>query len=281
MVASFALFVSLLTVMLYTIMHRNLNRRLRYAGKFERSDRRNRELLRSRKELMVSAAHDLRALLAAIKGCAELLPTESDVNRRSGYLDNILHSSDYMLGLVNTLMEYHRIDEGGVHSKGTVFNLKILFEEVADSHRLIARQKNLAFTTSFSGLNAVVCCDNLHIRQISGNLLSNVKFTLHGEVCLEVEYSYGELHISVRDTGVGISSEEKERIFGAFERLDSARNIPGFGLGLAITARLISEMYGRVEVKNIPSEGSRFSVFSSRAIGPTVCLSERKGISGL
>ena len=72
---------------------------------------------------------------------------------------------------------------------------------------------------------------------------------------------YGELSISVRDTGVGMSAEEKERIFGAFERLDNARNIPGFGLGLAITARLVSEMRGRVEVKSAPGEGSRFSVF--------------------
>lgn len=60
---------------------------------------------------------------------------------------------------------------------------------------------------------------------------------------------------------MGISAEEKERIFGAFERLDNARGIPGFGLGLAITARLVSEMRGRVEVKSVPGEGSRFSVF--------------------
>lgn len=262
MVAGLALSVSLLAIMLYTVIHRDLNRRLRYERELEQSDRRNRELLRSRKELMASVAHDLRAPLAAVKGCAELLPSESDVSRRSGYLDNILHSADYMLGLVNTLMEYHRMDEGEVRSNDTLFSLKALFEEIADSHRLIARQKDLMFTVSFSGLDTVVCCDGSHIRQIAGNLLSNaLKFTPHGEVRLEAEYLYGELCISVRDTGVGISAEEKERIFGAFERLDNARDIPGFGLGLAIMARLVSEMRGRVEVKSAPGEGSRFSVF--------------------
>jgi len=262
MVAGLALSVSLLTIMLYTIVHRDLNRRLRYERELEQSDRRNGELLRSRKELMVSVAHDLRAPLAAIKGCAELLPSESDVSRRTGYLDNILHSSDYMLGLVNTLMEYHRMDEGGVRSNDTLFSLKALFEEIADSHRFAARQKDLAFTASFSGLDTTVCCDGSHIRQITDNLLSNaLKFTFHGEVHLEAEYRPGNLRIAVRDTGVGISVEEKERIFGEFERLDSARNIPGFGLGLAITARLISEMCGRVEVESVPGEGSRFSVF--------------------
>lgn len=262
MVAGLALSVSLLAIMLYTVIHRDLNRRLRYERELEQSDRRNRELLRSRKELMPSVGHDLRAPLAAVKGCAELLPSENDVNRRTGYLDNILHSADYMLGLVNTLMEYHRMDEGGGRSNDTLFSLKALFEEIADSHRLIARQKNLTFTVSFSSLDAIVCCDSSHIRQITDNLLSNaLRFTPHGEVRLEAEYLYEELCISVRNTGVRISAEEKERIFGAFERLDNACDIPGFGLGLVITARLVSEMRGRVEVKSAPGEGSRFSVF--------------------
>ena len=76
-----------------------------------------------------------------------------------------------MLALVDTLMEYHRMDEGGTHSKNTLFSLKTLFEEIADSHRLAALQKDLAFTASFSGLDAIVCCDSSHIRQIVGNLL--------------------------------------------------------------------------------------------------------------
>ena len=261
-IAGLALSVSLLAIVLYILIHRDLNRRLRYERELEQSDNRNRELLRSRKELMASVAHDLRAPLAAIRGCAEQLSSESDGSCRVGYLDNILHSSDYMLALVDTLMEYHRMDEGGTHSKNTLFSLKTLFEEIADSHRLAARQKKLAFTASFSGLDVMVNCDSSHIRQIVGNLLSNaLKFTFHGKVLLEVEYRPGDLHISVLDTGMGIGLEEKKRIFGAFERLDNARNIPGFGLGLAITARLVSSMQGHVEVESVPGKGSRFSVF--------------------
>lgn len=210
MVAGLALAVSLLAIMLYTVIHRDLNRRLRYERELEQSDKRNRELLRSRKELMVSVVHDLRAPLAAIRGCAEQLPSESDGSRRAGYLDNILHSSDYMLGLVNTLMEYHRMDEGGGYSKATLFNLKTLFEEIADGHRLAARQKKLVFTASFSGLDVIVSCDSSHIRQIVGNLLSNaLKFTFHWKVLLEAEYRQGNLRISVLDTGMGIGLEEK------------------------------------------------------------------------
>lgn len=277
MVAGLALAVSLLAIMLYTVIHWDLNRRLRYERELEQSDKRNRELLRSRKELMVSVVHDLRAPLAAIRGCAEQLPSESDGSRRAGYLDNILHSSDYMLGLVNTLMEYHRMDEGGGYSKATLFNLKTLFEEIADGHRLAARQKKLVFTASFSGLDVIVSCDSSHIRQIVGNLLSNaLKFTFHWKVLLEAEYRQGNLRISVLDTGMGIGLEEKKRIFGAFERLDNARNIPSFGLGLAITARLVSSMQGHVEVESVPGEGSRFSVFLPMPpAGQPVCPEER------
>lgn len=276
-VAGLALSISLLAIVLYILIHRDLNRRLRYEREFEQSDNRNRELLRSRKELMASVAHDLRAPLAAIRGCAEQLSSESDGSCRVGYLDNILHSSDYMLALVDTLMEYHRMDEGGTHSKNTLFSLKTLFEEIADSHRLAARQKKLAFTASFSGLDVMVNCDSSHIRQIVGNLLSNaLKFTFHGKVLLEVEYRPGNLHISVLDTGMGIGLEEKKRIFGAFERLDNARNIPGFGLGLAITARLVSLMQGHVEVESVPGEGSRFSAFLPMLpAGHPVCPEEK------
>lgn len=276
-VAGLALSISLLAIVLYILIHRDLNRRLRYEREFEQSDNRNRELLRSRKELMASVAHDLRAPLAAIRGCAEQLSSESDGSCRVGYLDNILHSSDYMLALVDTLMEYHRMDEGGTHSKNTLFSLKTLFEEIADSHRLAARQKKLAFTASFSGLDVMVNCDSSHIRQIVGNLLSNaLKFTFHGKVLLEVEYRPGNLRISVLDTGMGIGLEEKKRIFGAFERLDNARNIPGFGLGLAITARLVSLMQGHVEVESVPGEGSRFSVFLPMLpAGHPVCPEEK------
>ena len=276
-IAGLALSVSLLAIVLYILIHRDLNRRLRYERELEQSDNRNKELLRSRKELMASVTHDLRAPLAAIRGCAEQLPLESDGSRRAGYLGNILHSSDYMLALVDTLMEYHRMDEGGTHSKNTLFSLKTLFEEIADSHRLAARQKKLAFPASFSGLDVMVNCDSSHIRQIVGNLLSNaLKFTFHGKVLLEVEYRAGNLHISVLDTGMGIGLEEKKRIFGAFERLDNARNIPGFGLGLAITARLVSSMQGHVEVESVPGKGSRFSVFLPiLSAGQPVCPEEK------
>ena len=260
-VAGLALSISLLAIVLYILIHRDLNRRLRYEREFEQSDNRNRELLRSRKELMASVAHDLRAPLAAIRGCAEQLSSESDGSCRVGYLDNILHSSDYMLALVDTLMEYHRMDEGEVYSKNTLFSLKTLFEEIADSHRLAARQKKLAFTASFSGLDVMVNCDSSHIRQIVGNLLSNaLKFTQKGSVRLITGYSDGNFMLAVDDTGTGIDKGKQNRIFKPFERLGNAATQDGFGLGLAIVRSLAELMDGSITVESVPGKGSRFTV---------------------
>ena len=105
MVVGLALSVSLLAIMLYTIIHRDLNRINQYQRQLEASNRENTELLHSRKRMMLTIAHDLRAPLATIKGCAELLPGEEKKSRKDEYAENILHSSDYMIGLVNTLIE--------------------------------------------------------------------------------------------------------------------------------------------------------------------------------
>ena len=248
--------------LLYIVVRRDLKRRQRYQRKLERSDRRNRRLTAQRKEMVASITHDLRAPLAAIRGCAVLLPSERDECRRNEHLENILHCSEHVLALVDTLMEYCRMDADGVRFHKTAFDLGTLFRETADGHLLAARQKGLAFTTRFTGLDVTVRADRAHIRQIACNLLTNaVKFTGRGEIRLEAEYSRRELRFSVTDTGMGMDEAGQKRIFSAFERLENARGIPGFGLGLAITARLVSEMRGRVEVESTPGEGSRFSVF--------------------
>ena len=112
------------------------------------------------------------------------------------------------------------------------------------------------------GLDVVVNGDRSQLQQILNNLLSNaVKFTRQGEIRLHAEYRSKELRFSVQDTGTGMTEEEKSRIFAAFERLDNARNLPGFGLGLAIVSRLVSGMQGVLTVKSKPGEGSTFAVF--------------------
>lgn len=261
-VSLLALLVSSLTVLLYLIIHRDLNRISRYQRLLEVSNRENTELLQSRKNMMLTIAHDLRAPLATIKGCAELLHGEEKKSHKDEYAENILHSSDYMIGLVNTLIEFYLLDTGRNKPSLSIFRLETLFCETARNYGSLAKKKKLRLTTAFSGLDVVVSGDRSRIQQILNNLLSNaIKFTQQGEINLQAEYRNKEIHFSVQDTGTGMTEEEKGRIFAAFERLDNARDIPGFGLGLAIASRLASGMQGTLSVRSKPSEGSTFIVF--------------------
>ena len=253
--------VFLLTILLYAIVHRDINKRYRYEKALKLSDQRNKDLLLSKKRMMMTIAHDLRAPLATIRGCSELLPGEKKKKRRAEYAENIRHTSDYMLGLINTLIEFYMLDTGKIQLDNSPFLPENLFKEITGNFDSPAKKKGLSLTTTFAGLDAVVEGDRLRIQQVINNLLSNaLKFTRQGGIHLDAAYVNHELRFSVRDTGTGIPAKEKERIFGAFERLDNARNTSGFGLGLAICSKLVSRMEGSITVESKPGEGSTFMV---------------------
>lgn len=252
----------MLVILLYMVIHRDVNRQYRYRKELEKTNAKNVELLTTRKNMMLSIAHDLRAPLSTIKGCAELIPGEEENSRKDEYAENILHSSDYMVGLVNTLIEFYLLDTGRNKPNLSIFRLETLFNEITRNYGSLAQKRKLRLTTDLSGLDAVVSGDPSRLQQILNNLLSNaIKFTRQGEIRLQAEYRNKELRFSVQDTGTGMTEEEKDRIFAAFERLDNARNLPGFGLGLAIASRLVADMQGTLTVKSKPGEGSTFAVF--------------------
>lgn len=260
-VSTLAVFISLLTIFLYIIIHRELNRRNRYRCQLEASNRENMELLQSRKRMMLTIAHDLRSPLATIRATAELLPDAKERAEQEEYAENIWHASDYMLSLVDTLMNFYLLDTGQTRENISVFCLETLFREIANNYMPLVQKKGLQLLPRYSGLNVVVSCDKGHLQQIVNNLLSNaLKFTGKGYVRLEATFSSGELCIKVQDTGAGMNDEEQKRIFDAFERLDNARGISGFGLGLAIVSRLVSQLGGSIGVESHPGKGCCFTV---------------------
>lgn len=266
---------SLIAIFLYVIAHRDLNRRNRYQQRLEASNRENTELLESRKRMMLTIAHDLRSPLATVRETVELLPDEQEKTRQEEYVENIRHASDYMLSLVDTLMNFYLLDTGQARENISIFHLEALFREIADSYIPLVRKENLQLLTRFSGTNVVVGCDRGCLQQIVNNLLSNaLRFTDKGYIRLEAVFHDGELCIKVQDTGTGISEEDRQRIFVAFERLDNSRGIPGFGLGLAIVSRLLSQMGGSINVESRLNEGSCFIVLLPLSLADSNSLKE-------
>ena len=251
----------LLAITFYLILHHDLKKRLRYRMQLEKLNQKNEELLRTRKSMMLTVSHDLRAPLTAIRGCTELLIDERYKEKRIHLCETILQSSDNMTSLLNTLLNFYRLDTGKEQLNCAPFRIKSLTDTMTAEFNPIAHKAGLKFSTECIGGDAAVTGDRDRLIQIARNLLSNaVKFTTAGEVKLRMCYQEATLTIEVSDTGTGMTAEQIGRIFKPFERLENAETREGFGLGLTIVQGLTGLLNGKIEVQSVYSKGSTFTV---------------------
>ena len=256
-----AVMAILLVIVFYSVIHRDITQKSIYRRKLESSDRRNRSLLKARNRMMLAMSHELRAPLTSIQGYAELLPAERKKENRLRYAGAILQSSDHMLALLNTLLNFYRLDVGKEQADIEPFSPRSVAEALETAYSLKAGKKGLFFTAEYEGDDLLLSGDKGRIMQIGGNLLSNaIKYTAAGEVALRVCYGNGVFRMEVCDTGTGMSEEEKRRIFEPFERLGNADVQEGFGMGLTITAGLVRLLQGKIRVESEPGRGTVFSV---------------------
>ncbi|WP_423251491.1 hybrid sensor histidine kinase/response regulator [Phocaeicola vulgatus] len=256
----------LLLVVSYIIIHRDIRRIIRYKSKtvslikqLYESDMQNKELISSRKKAMHTITHELRTPLTAIHGYAELIQGH-DTDNISRYAESILQAAGRMIAMLNTLLDFFRLDSGKENANSAPFRLQGMADALLTEFIPLAEAKDLRFT--------VECCDDVilmgdkeRIMQVCGNLLSNaVKFTQSGNVSFRMEYNGSVLSIVVEDTGNGMSGEEQQRVFGAFERLSNAATQDGFGLGLSIVKRIVDMLDGTIRLDSEKGKGSRFTV---------------------
>ena len=252
-----------LMLLFVAILWRDVSRSNRYRRELERANRANEALLAAREQLMLAITHDIKAPLGAVMGYIDLLSRLVGDKRQALYLQNMRGSSEHLLALVESLLDFYRLDLKKVELRKVAFAPGQLFESVVESFAAAAEAKGLSLTLELSPeCGAEVSGDVLRIRQIAENLVSNaLKFTDEGSVEVRVAVERGELVFSVRDTGRGIGREERERIFGEFVRLGSAQGVEGFGLGLSIVDRLLRLLGGHLSLESASGEGSKFIVW--------------------
>ncbi|MCM0238795.1 response regulator [Bacteroides fragilis] len=261
LIAGIGVVAFVLVILLYMVIHRDVNRQYQIRTKLEESNRRNEELLRARKNMMLTVSHDLRSPLTAIGGYAELIPGERRKEKRIRYSEAIRQSAERMLYLLNTLLRFYRLDTGKEQPNPVPFHLKALVESLVPNYTLLAENKQLAFAWEYIGDDVVVTGDRERLSQIIDNLLSNaVKFTQAGTVSLRLHYRDALLTIEVKDTGTGMTDRQLQRIFQPFERLGNAGEQEGFGLGLAITLGTAGLLGGSIRVESEKGKGSVFTV---------------------
>ncbi len=260
-------FLFLILVVSYIIIHRNANCIKRYRrktsdliGELQKSVEQNEVLIASRKKAVHTITHELRTPLTAIIGYTALMEKGNDADKKEQYVRNIRQSSDHMREMLNTLLSFFRLDNGKEQPNISPCRISAITHILETEFTPIAMNKGLALTIT-NQTDTVVLTDKERILQIGNNLLSNaIKFTENGGVSLTTDYDNGVLKLIVEDTGTGMTEEEQQRVFGAFERLANAAAKDGFGLGLSIVQRIVSMLGGTIQLESEKGKGSCFTV---------------------
>jgi PAS domain S-box-containing protein len=219
---------------------------------------------------LATLSHEIRSSMTGITGFADLL-LDAGLDDDAHYFAEVIRDSgDAVLGLLNDVLDLSRLEAGAVELDPQPFELAPALHRAADAVRAPARKKGLDLNVEVDdALPPVVIGDEMRIRQILVNLLGNaVKFTDTGSVCLSAtrgDDPSGDrfpLHLRVADTGIGLSEEEQDTLFDAFQQAcpSTSQEHGGSGLGLAIVKELVEAMDGAVSVNSTPGGGSTFHV---------------------
>mgnify|MGYP000076315687 CR=1 FL=1 len=216
---------------------------------------------------LATMSHEIRTPLNGVVCAARLIEDAPDVDRRRELSRTLVESAEGLLGLVNNVLDWSRLQHDTLDLTEEAIDLRRLAEQCTRSLELIAREKGLDFTLAVdASVPAFVAGDYARLGQVLTNLVGNaVKFTEAGRVEVSVAEVDACLHIRVVDSGVGVDlSDDRARaaLFSPFSQADSTsgRRFEGSGLGLAITHELVQRMGGHIEVDSSPGHGAEFRV---------------------
>ena len=255
-----------------------------YRENLEAANEEIQRIMNQRERLLLTITHDIKAPAASISGFIDLMKDYVSNPQGIECLQNIKNSAVHLSHLVASLLDYHQLENGLMKVQPTSFSPAQLVAESVEGMKLRAEEKGLAisFECKIKGMGTSDSSDSsetsdspmkkkffradaFRIRQILDNLVSNaIKYTDRGSVTIQAQVSeiLGKptLTLSVKDTGKGMTDEEKQKVFQAFTRLKSAQGIEGTGLGLSITQELVSLLGGEIILHSILGKGSTFIV---------------------
>ena len=270
-----AIVAFLAIVVMIWLIWRDAKKERIYQENLEAANEEIQRIMNQRERLLLTITHDIKAPAASISGFIDLMKDYVSNPQGIECLQNIKNSAAHLSHLVASLLDYHQLENGLMKVQPTSFSPAQLVAESVEGMRLRAEEKGLgiSFECKMKGMGTsdspmkkeFFRADAFRIRQILDNLVSNaIKYTDQGSVTIQAQVSkvMGKpmLTLSVKDTGKGMTNEEKQKVFHAFTRLKSAQGIEGTGLGLSITQELVSLLGGEIILHTTQGKGSTFIV---------------------
>ena len=256
------------------IIIRDLTNNQKYRRQLELLNRENEELLRTKTMLMATVTHDLQTPLGSIIGFHDLLKSSGVNSKQNQYLGNIRESADYILKLVNDLLDFSRLENNRISVEKKSFNLKASIENTCKTLEPMALNKGIELNWDIDEeLNSNYVSDPYRIKQVLTNLISNaVKFTQEGSVEVTGRIEGEKIFISVIDTGIGIAKDKHEEVFREFTQAHSGieKKFGGTGLGLTISKKILELLDGDIILESEEGQGSIFTI----TIPCTPCIDE-------
>jgi signal transduction histidine kinase len=223
------------------------------------------EASQHKSQFLANMSHELRTPLNAILGYTELMadgaygePSE----KMLGVLKRLEANGKHLLGLINDVLDLSKIEAGQLVLELSDYCIQDIAQTVRSTLEPLAADKKLAFKVEVAPQLPSGHGDGRRLTQVLINLVGNaIKFTDTGEIAIKAEANNGSFHVSVRDTGPGISSTDQAKLFQEFQQADNAitKKKGGTGLGLAISKRIIEMHGGRIWVESQPGQGSTFT----------------------
>jgi signal transduction histidine kinase/CheY-like chemotaxis protein len=280
--AMFLLGLSVMLIVIIALLTVNTSRRKRANIILERTVRERTAALevqtkaaeaaaKAKSDFLSNMSHEIRTPLNAIIGMTEIAERAADISQMRSCNTRVKDASRYLLGLVTDVLDMSKIEAGKMELFMQPFPFPEILEQVKELFLPRCKSKNIDFRLAYDNVPAFINSDRQRLLQVLTNLLSNaVKFTPeNGRIDFTVrqtgkidETGAAALEFSVQDTGIGMSDEQREKLFQAFQQADSsiAARYGGTGLGLTISKRIVSLLGGDIHVSSTLGKGSTFTV---------------------
>lgn len=250
-----------------TYFSRDLTDRKKFEGELLKAKEEAERATTVKSQFLATMSHEIRTPLSGLIGMLDLLSDTKLNTQQQEYLKTIQLSGEALLQIINDVLDYSKIESENMAMDMHPFNLKKCVEETYDILYYKAQEKNIDLLYDIdTTISNFIIGDKARLRQILINLVGNaIKFTTKGHILISITKnknagSNDELQFAVKDTGIGITEEQINRLFKAFSQADSTTygKYGGTGLGLAISSRLVALMGGKIWVTSEPGEGSTF-----------------------